>query len=239
MARNEDGELELVLGNTQLLSFFFIVVGLLGVFFAMGYLVGRTSAPSLVADAKARDAKPIVIDSPPESPAAVTPPSEAKAKNFETPSPTPITRPGPKEADPVKPVAITTAPQQNVDELPKPEPLVAPTKAEAKAEAKKERPSERKENKKKAKAEKPEKAPAEVAPGKTYLQLSATKRAEAETYVDVLKRKGFIAMAVKVPDKADMYRVLVGPVGDGQINKIRTDLQHAGFPGEKALRKKF
>src|SRR3954470_7438672 len=39
-----DGEKELVLGNKQLISLFFVVVALWGVFFAMGYLVGLNSA---------------------------------------------------------------------------------------------------------------------------------------------------------------------------------------------------
>jgi len=43
--RNDDGEFELILGNRQLMSVFFIVVILLGVFFAMGYIVGRNSSP--------------------------------------------------------------------------------------------------------------------------------------------------------------------------------------------------
>ena len=50
MPRNDasemDGsEFELVLGNKQLLSVFFIVVILLGIFFTMGYVVGRNSSP--------------------------------------------------------------------------------------------------------------------------------------------------------------------------------------------------
>ena len=36
MPKNEDGEFELILANRQLLSVFFIVVVLLGVFFTMG-----------------------------------------------------------------------------------------------------------------------------------------------------------------------------------------------------------
>jgi hypothetical protein len=44
-----DGEYELVLGNRQLLSAFFIIVILFGVFFTMGYVVGRNSAPTAVA----------------------------------------------------------------------------------------------------------------------------------------------------------------------------------------------
>src|SRR6266481_5940165 len=43
MARTDDGEFELILGNKQLLVVFFIVVVLLGVFFAMGYIVGKNS----------------------------------------------------------------------------------------------------------------------------------------------------------------------------------------------------
>src|SRR5262249_36545620 len=114
MPRNEDGELELVLGNTQLLSFFFVVVGLLGVFFAMGYLVGRTSAPA-VADAKtvARvESHPITAQ-------------PAETKPFETPAPTPKEPPKqetkPKET--AKPQPIATAPQQNVETPPKADPL--------------------------------------------------------------------------------------------------------------------
>ena len=50
MSRNdpttvEGNEFEMVLGNKQLLSVFFIVVVLLAVFFTMGYVVGRNSAP--------------------------------------------------------------------------------------------------------------------------------------------------------------------------------------------------
>lgn len=43
LTKNEEGEFELVLGNRQLVSVFLIVVVLLGVFFSMGYFVGRNS----------------------------------------------------------------------------------------------------------------------------------------------------------------------------------------------------
>lgn len=45
MPTNEEGEFELVLGNKQLLSVFAIVAVLLGVFFSLGYVVGRNSTP--------------------------------------------------------------------------------------------------------------------------------------------------------------------------------------------------
>ena len=46
MRNNETGEFELLVGNRQLLSGFFIVVLLFAVAFSMGYIVGRNSSPS-------------------------------------------------------------------------------------------------------------------------------------------------------------------------------------------------
>ena len=66
MPKNEDGEFELILGNRQLLSVFFIVVILLGVFFTMGYIVGRNSG-TVTADVVATpapDGKPQVVEPP-------------------------------------------------------------------------------------------------------------------------------------------------------------------------------
>ncbi len=56
MPKNDEGEFELVLGNRQLISVFLIVVILLGVFFSMGYIVGRNSSPA--ATETARNEKP-------------------------------------------------------------------------------------------------------------------------------------------------------------------------------------
>lgn len=49
MPTDQDREFELVLGNKQLFSLLFLVFVLLGVFFAMGYAMGRTSAPAEIA----------------------------------------------------------------------------------------------------------------------------------------------------------------------------------------------
>jgi cell division septation protein DedD len=58
----QDGsEYELVLGNKQLLSVLFLVVLLFGVFFAMGYVMGRNSAPvDTAADSKEPERAPLV-----------------------------------------------------------------------------------------------------------------------------------------------------------------------------------
>src|SRR5277367_1402216 len=45
-----EGEKELVLGNKQLMGLFFVVVALCGVFFAMGYMMGRPSAKTALAN---------------------------------------------------------------------------------------------------------------------------------------------------------------------------------------------
>jgi cell division septation protein DedD len=75
--------------------------------------------------------------------------------------------------------------------------------------------------------------------GRIYLQLSATKQAEAETYLDVLRKRGFPALTTPVPENTTLLRVLVGPISEGEVNKVRADLQSAGFPGDKALRRQF
>lgn len=56
MPRNEDGEFEMVLGNKQLLTIFFLVIILLGVFFTMGYVLGRNSGPVDAAATSAAEA---------------------------------------------------------------------------------------------------------------------------------------------------------------------------------------
>jgi cell division septation protein DedD len=92
LPKNEDGEFELILGNRQLLSVFFIVVILLGVFFTMGYIVGRNSGtvtaeltpapvvegrlPATEAPARTREptpAPPAPTETAPQQPAPATP----------------------------------------------------------------------------------------------------------------------------------------------------------------------
>jgi cell division septation protein DedD len=90
MKNNETGEFELVVGNRQLLSAFFIVVLLFAVAFAMGYVVGQNSPrpAKMASDAGAgasagadpgRDARPQAI-SPAARPAVTAdPPAPAPA----------------------------------------------------------------------------------------------------------------------------------------------------------------
>lgn len=194
MPKNEDGEFELILGNRQLLSVFFIVVILLGVFFTMGYIVGRNSGPV------AAEATP--VPSVDARPAAVEAPASASA-----PAPVPST---PTE----------TAPQQPAPAAPAAEREPEPPRREPKAE-----PSTV--------------AASHPAAGQTYLQLAATSQHEADIMVDVLRKKKFRAMAAEIEEKPGTFRVLVGPITDTTANKMRADLQGAGFPGNAAIRRTF
>ncbi len=102
MPKNEDGEFELILGNRQLLSVFFIVVVLLGVFFTMGYIVGRNSSPALVADSGHKtDGRPIVVDRP--APSSGSPTASSGSPASETPAPAVTTPAPPQETAPAAP----------------------------------------------------------------------------------------------------------------------------------------
>ncbi len=205
MARTEDGEFELVLGNVQLISVFLIVVILLGVFFSMGYIVGRNSVPAAVA---AAPAKPIVVEPPShkdtEPVASSTPPASTEP----TP-PAAETKPAPAESPFEKPEPV------------KPSPSPAPP-----PEEKKPAPHEKKTEPPSARA-----AVATVdrpAAGR-YWQVVSTSRPEAEIIAGALAKKGLTAV-VAPSSKEGFYRVLVGPVGDASdAAKTRSQLEGAGF----------
>ena len=123
MPKNEDGEFELILGNRQLLSVFFIVVILLGVFFTMGYIVGHNSAP-LIAEtaAPAEGGRPPAGEAP--VPAAVAP----KEDPAPAPAGTAAQLPAGEKPAPL-PAPASTA------EVPKAEPAKPPAAAPSKPTA--------------------------------------------------------------------------------------------------------
>jgi hypothetical protein len=107
MPRNEEGEFELVLGNRQLLSGFFIVVILFGVFFTMGYIVGRHSSPPVVATAlppvQAAVRSERAVDPPPppvETARTEGPPAEAPPTTTAAALPAHQDPPEPKREEP-------------------------------------------------------------------------------------------------------------------------------------------
>ncbi len=199
MPTNEEGEFELVLGNKQLLSVFFLIVLLLGVFFSMGYIVGRNTAPSSTQLASA--SRPLTVDPP--TGAAAPPPDlskpspvkteEAPVVREETPPPAP--KPERVKERPAEPVAVAP---------PKPKPAPEP----------------------KPVVEQPKPAPTAAKPmaGKYYLQVAAVKDRDAATLSEVLGKRGFPTTTEPVPEKP-LVRVLVGPFQNADaMNEAKSKL---------------
>ncbi|MCU1274267.1 MAG: Sporulation domain protein [Bryobacterales bacterium] len=195
-----DGEYELVLGNRQLLSAFFIIVILFGVFFTMGYVVGRNSAPASAASA----------------------PTTTVAANQRPEAASPASAPPPQSVAPVEearpPAGVetkSTAPPERKEAPPR----VAPPRVHESA-----RPSE------KAAPANAASAPAITpGPGRMYLQVAAAAQPQAGVVVDTLKQKGFPAILAQGPN-ATLFRVVVGPFPDtATLGKAKADLENAGF----------
>jgi cell division septation protein DedD len=115
MNQTDGEEKELVLGNKQLISLFFVVVALCGVFFAMGYMIrGNTSKPfaaNLDSNSTPAAASPVPQSRDSE------PPRETSADEIATPTTTPaqpVTQP---DAQP----AASTQTQAAQDTPPAPE----------------------------------------------------------------------------------------------------------------------
>jgi len=110
MAKNVDGEFEVLLGNKQVLSVFFVVVILLGVFFTMGYMLGRNSGSGGATTAAARKEAPTTAASGfpntysgTDLPSAPTPAPSAPAAKPDAPAAVETRPPVREEFSPVAP----------------------------------------------------------------------------------------------------------------------------------------
>jgi type IV secretory pathway VirB10-like protein len=202
MRNNETGEFELVVGDRQLLSAFFIVVLLCAVAFAMGYVVGQNAPKSGKAAAEAAPATPQAntgADARPQPlPPAPAPQSAppAAAPDSSTPqtesAPQPTTQPS-QGSEPVKPASpaptkATTAVSSASTGLVEPEDL----------------------------------------PTGNFWQVMAVGQQTAEMFRTTLKDHGFAVILSPAP--RGLVRVLVGPYPDTQaLGKAKTDLEGAGF----------
>jgi cell division septation protein DedD len=125
-----EGEKELVLGNKQLMGLFFVVVALCGVFFAMGYMMGRPSAKTPLANPEASQTPAVAApevqqqvqqqSEPPRETTEVAKPAPADPQ----PQPAPIetkaardTPPPPVAAAPEAPAAGVSVPQEGATYL--------------------------------------------------------------------------------------------------------------------------
>jgi cell division protein FtsN len=200
-----DGEHELVLGNKQLLSAFFVVVVLLGVFFTMGYFVGKNtvagfnSGQSALSAGMRPDPAGKAVDS--GTPAASSPPPDSTASATDPNESAPPPKPD-LSADPhasAAPHAAVAKPIEPSSDRPAEAPP-APTETMA-------QPSEEQK----------------------YLQVSAVRRPDADNMVKVLRERGFPALLGE-SSKQGLYRVLVGPFKTtGELGRTKTDLKAKGF----------
>jgi hypothetical protein len=139
MHSDQEHEFEVVLGNKQLFSLLFVVFVLLGVFFAMGYAMGRNSAPADVArqtpatgpeGAAATPNRPAMTEG--SAPAASAPPtipaSEVTGRAAETAAPPASTAAAPPTQRPAE-----HAPARFID--PKPGEVYLQVSAVARPEA--------------------------------------------------------------------------------------------------------
>jgi cell division septation protein DedD len=204
LAKSDEGEFELILGNRQLISVFLIVVVLLGVFFSMGYIVGRNSAAP-AAEAAHNGGKTVPVESPSTEPeqAAPNPTAEKEpATNPETvTTPAPSTTHPERTAPDVAPAPVKPAPVVAAKSKPAP---VGPASSGLASITN------------------------EPAPGQ-YWQVVATTRPGAEVISEALTKKGFHAL-VTPASKEGFFRVLVGPYPDSSTQaEARTKLEAAGF----------
>jgi cell division septation protein DedD len=120
MRNTETGEFELVVGNKQLLSAFFIIVLLCAVAFVMGYVLGENSRAK--GGSELASAPPVSVTAPDLRPQPAAP--------VQAPPPTPATRPGdsasqsPAESQPDP--ATQPARELQVESQPKAPPAAAP-----------------------------------------------------------------------------------------------------------------
>lgn len=215
MPTNEEGEFELILGNKQLLSVFFLVVLLLGVFFSMGYIIGRSTAPGAGIQMAAASKAPLVVE-----PAGTV--TVASDRTLDPTKPSPIgTVPDPVKSGPPVKTVPPPKPEPVKPEPPKPEPA---------------KPVPPKPEPVKPKPDPPKPEPVKTAapePGGkgTYLQVAATRKAEADLLMESLRKKGFGVATMPVPDSS-LIRVLVGPYRDsGAVGEARSKLKDLGIAG--------
>jgi len=109
MPRAADGQFEVLLGNKQLLSILFIVVILLGVFFTMGYVLGRNSARQEVASAPVGAQRTAPPESGGVSPFAGEDTPPAAGRPASSPALTQATAPAATASPQAKPPATPSA----------------------------------------------------------------------------------------------------------------------------------
>ena len=209
MRNNETGEFELVVGNRQLLSGFFIVVLLFAVAFAMGYIVGRNSAPSAKLPNETASSSGAASQMPEARPQPV---AQAPATGG-VPTRRPqgaLRRPMPQRAP-----HAGRRPPTLLRNLPR-----SPNARRAQAQASTPAPPAA------PPPQGPEGTP-EAAPGAYWQVLATASQTSADAMRQTMKDKGFPVSLQPGPNS--LIRVLIGPYDDKQaLGRAKTELENAG-----------
>lgn len=205
------GEKELILGNKQLISLFFVVVALCGVCFAMGYIIGRNSSkPAVAADAPQPQAAPPAHSQDPE------PPRETGEATPDASAASPAAQDPGQVSSPAQPAETTSAVANGAganDQMgTRPgRDVVQPARA-----------SEAETSLVAASA-------ASQPGGGSYLQVGAVSKVDAENLVRTLKEQKLPALMAESPKKG-LFRVLVGPYRQtADLAEAKSRLKTLGF----------
>jgi len=194
---------ELVIGNKQLISLFFVVVALCGVFFAMGYMIGRNSSKSTMA----ADASPLASTpsgqrqqpEPPRETALPTPDPGSQTQDQSLTQPAASSAPEPVASSAETRPAVETPRSEEVSRAPAPAPSSASPRVSI-----------------------PE-------AGASYLQVTALPRPDADGVVKTLREQSFPTI-LATSSKEGLYRVLVGPYHQtSQLADAKARLKTIGF----------
>ena len=200
-------EKELVLGNKQLVSFFFVVLALCGVFFALGYMIGRNSTKAVVAGldgtpaSQAGDGQRTQESEPPRETVQADPGSAATTQSASSaPAIVPEAAPQTQPAHDTPPPISAPAPKPAAAAAGDAGQLIAPE------------------------------------PGAMYLQVGALHRPDAETMVRTLREQNYPAV-LATSSKPDFFRVLVGPYHQtAEVADAKARLKALGFADAFVMR---
>jgi cell division septation protein DedD len=201
MRNSDTGEFELVVGNRQLLSGFFIVILLLAVTFAMGYVVGQNSPRST----KTADASPApgTTDGRPQPVGAVPTPV--------TPAATPVVQQASDGAAPVEPAAVTTTAATTTPAAAPAPPVAAPSAGGSQA------PS----------GPVTDLPPGSY--WQVMAVGTADAQVVVRTLRD-MGLPALMSPAPSVPNRGSLMRVLVGPYSDSEsMGRAKSKLENEGF----------
>ncbi|MBI4464481.1 MAG: SPOR domain-containing protein [Acidobacteria bacterium] len=200
MGKSSDRQLDLVLESRQVLVLFFAIVALFGVFFSLGYIVGRNTFSDPTPTAQAATETSATEDKPSPMPPAsyLNRPQTGTATSTDPAMPgTDLSfyqsaeksaeEPAPLEFPQGPPAQPPYAPEEGVSSLPPPPPGI-------------------------------------------LVQVSAlTRREDAERLAALLKEKDLPAMVTSGANDS-LFRVVVGPYPDeAAAQRVRTLLEQDGF----------